>query len=492
MLRRLLGPAAGLALSLALTVAEPARADDEVILKDGTSIRGLVMDDQGDVVRIAVLRGADRVVVELPRGLVHWVRRLAEADAQLERDAQEALVRGDLTTAIAILQRLAAARPQDARAQRELGFVLLLHGDPDAAARALERSCALDPIDFEAHLQLAQALDALGRQDDAILRFRQAAHLGPRHVVAWRSLARLLLVRRAAKDLEEARRALGRAALEAPDEEAIVLEQVEALLPGWERGAPEAPGPGDAAAARALLEQHVGRRPAAVVAGRRLARLLACTGDPSRARDRAQAIARATDVAPAERERARAEASLYAWLAAGLAGAAPGGLDAGEAGVDLDWAARGLELLLDDLPWPAVEGRLLLARARVALRAERPDEAGAWLESAAFSAPDVVSDALLLQEVVASHAREPKSHALFGPNVSAGKARRAATLAPWLASTHESLARALERDGAFDEAALSWERAAARSEDPTERARLEAAAADARDAHARRDRTRGL
>jgi tetratricopeptide (TPR) repeat protein len=478
-------------VGLALLCA-PALADDEVILKDGTSIRGLVMDDQGDVVRIAVLRGQDRVVVELPRGLVHWVRRLAEADAQLERDAQEALVKGDLAAAVAGLRQLATARPQDARAQRELGFALLLQGAPEEAARALERACTLDPIDFESHLQLAQALEALGRGDDAITRYRQAAHLGPRHVVAWRSLARLLLGRGAAKDLEEARRALGRAALEAPDQEAIVLEQVDALLPGWQCGAPETAEPGAAAAARALLEQHVGRRPGAVVAGRWLARLLACTGDPSRGRDRALAIAAAPEAAPPMRERARAEASLYGWLAAGLPGAAPPDLDAGEPGCDLEWAGRALELLLDDLPWPAVEGRLLLARARVALREERPDEAGAWLESAALTAPDALPDALLLQEVVASHAREPRSHALFGANVATAKARRAAALAPWLAATHESLARALERDGAFDEAALCWDRAAARSQDPTERARLEAAAAAARDAHARRDRTRGL
>lgn len=505
------GATVGSALLLAALVVGPAVvrtavahagdaddvAADEVILKDGTSIRGRVVEEGPDVVRVAVLRGGDRVVVELPRGRVHWVRRLGEAAARIERDAEAALVAGDLGAAVAALRSLVAARPDDPRAHRELGFALILQGAHADAVAHLERACAIDPIDFEAHLQLAQALEALGRPDEAIARYRCAAGLGPRHVVAWRGLARLLLARGGPRDRAEALDALARATREAPDDEALLLERVDALL-----AAPDGDRAGEA---RAILQEHVARRPASARAGRRLARLLALAGEPGRARDQAAALA-GCEAAPADaRERARAEAALYAWIATGAPGLAPAGLDAGDDAVDLDAAARALDLLLEAPAGegPAVEdevllARLLLARARVDVRAARLDEASRRLDRAAVEASllpgagDVLADVLLLQEVVAALRREPGLRALFGPDVAAAKARRAAALVPWLVAAHETLARALEREGAFDEAALAWTRGAARAPDVDERRRLEQAAAAAREAHARGRRNRGL
>ncbi|MCO5171871.1 MAG: tetratricopeptide repeat protein [Planctomycetes bacterium] len=483
--------AAAVALALALA---PARAgEDEVILRDGTSIHGEVVEERPDLVRVAVARGLDRVVIDLPRAQVHWVRRLAAADARLQRDAEAALVRGDVAAAISALRRLVEARPDDPRARRELGFALLLQGDHAGAAAALERACALDGLDFEAHLQLAQALEALGRTDDAIERFRRATRLGPRHVVAWRGLSRLLLARGARRDREEALDALARASREAPDDEGLALARAAALA---------APGPdGDLdptglAQARAVLEALVARRPDAAAATRSLGRLLAAAGEAGRAKERLAALAAREDAPPEVRDGAAAEAALYGWLAAGLRGPAPGDLDAGHDDVDLARAARALDLLLDDLPHPALAPRLLLARARVALRGQDLDEAGEWLEHAALAAaaagPDagsVLADALLLQEVVVALRR---AGPLLGPEVAIAKARQAARLLPWLPAAHEALARALERDGAYEDAALAFTRAAARAAERDERDRLEAAAAAARDAAARRERNRGL
>lgn len=483
------------ALALAVSGATARAADDEVILRDGTSIHGEVVEERPDLVRVAVARGLDRVVIDLPRAQVHWVRRLAAADARLQRDAEAALVRGDVAAAVSALRRLVELRPDDPRARRELGFALLLQGDHAGAAATLERACALDTIDFESHLQLAQALEALGRSDEAIERFRRASRLGPRHVVAWRGLARLLQARGARRDREEALDALARAAREAPDDERLALERAAALAAPGPDGAPE---PGSLARARAVLEEHVGRRPAAAAATRSLGRLLAASGEPARARERLAALAARDDVAPEVREAARAEAALYAWLVGGLRAPAPAGLDAGADDVDLAWAARALDLLLDDLPHPALAPPALLARARVALRAGELDEAGEWLEHAALAAAAdgdaaraILADALLLQGVVVALRRAPAGP-LFGPEVAAAKARQAARLLPWLPAAHEALAAALERDGAYEEAAQAFVRAAARAREPQERDRLEAAAAGAREAAARRERNRGL
>ncbi|MBX3471716.1 MAG: tetratricopeptide repeat protein [Planctomycetes bacterium] len=451
------------ALALAVSGAAARAADDEVILRDGTSIHGEVVEERPDLVRVAVARGLDRVVIDLPRAQVHWVRRLAAADARLQRDAEAALVRGDVAAAVSALRRLVDLRPDDPRARRELGFALLLQGDHAGAAATLERACALDTIDFESHLQLAQALEALGRSDEAIERFRRASRLGPRHVVAWRGLARLLQARGARRDREEALDALARAAREAPDDERLALERAAVLAAPGPDGAPE-PG---ACLARGRPRGARRAPPAAAAATRSLGRLLAASGEPRPAPASAWPPSPRATTPPGGPEAARAEAALYAWLAGGLRAPAPAGLDAGVDDVDLAWAARALDLLLDDLPHPALAPPALLARARVALRAGDLDEAGEWLEHAALAAAAdgdaaraILADALLLQGVVVALRRAPAGP-LFGPEVAAAKARQAARLLPWLPAAHEALAAALERDGAYEEAAQAFVRARA-------------------------------
>lgn len=466
---------------------------------DGTELRGEILEENGVIVRIAVQRGGDRVVVDVPRGAVRTVRRLGGEPARLAAAADAALVGGDVEAAIASLLRLAAL-VDDARSQRELGFALLLAGRPAEAVPALTRACTLDPIDLEAHLQLAHAIEATGRVDEAIEAWRRATTLGPRHVQSWRALARLLLARARPRDGEEALRALELAARQDPAHEGVVLDRAQALVttssPEWLAG-PLLGGaePAGAGKARELLAAFLERRAAegagAPGAARLLAELEARRGGFAAARDRAASAAARAD-APAEaRARLAAEAARWSWHADGCVTPAPPDLDAGQEGVDLAWAEQALSLLLEG---GGEDGRLWLARARVRLRAGRSDAAGEDLEQAALAGATgagvvgaVAGDALLLQEArVALAAGRP-----LLPDAAPLKAARLAGLMPWEPAAHAAHAQALLRDGRPADAGRAFERAATRARSAEERALHEAAAAAARDDAERRRRNSG-
>lgn len=469
---------------------------------DGTELRGEILEETGVVVRIAVQKGGDRVVVDVPRGAVRAVRRLGGEPARLAAAADAALVAGDVEGAIAALRRLAAL-VDDARSQRELGFALLLAGRPAEAMPALARACALDPIDLEAHLQLAHAVEATGQVDEAIDAWRRATRLGPRHVQAWRSLARLLLARAQPRDGEEALRALELAARQDPAHEGVVLDRARALVttssPAWLTGPLQgAPEPAGAGEARALLAAFVERRAAegagAPNAARLLAELEARRGAFAAARDRAAEAAARSDVPAEVRARLAAEAARWSWHQDGCATPAPPDLDAGQEGADLAWAEQGLSLLLEGSAAGGDDGRLWLARARVRLRAGRADAAAEDLEQAALAGATgagvigaVVGDALLLQEArVALAAGRP-----LLADAAPLKAARLAGLMPWEPAAHAAHGQALLRDGRPADAGRAFDRAAARARSAEERALHEAAAASARDEAERRRRNAG-
>lgn len=473
--------------ALALLAGALAGAADEVFLKDGSELTGEVLAVGERVVRIAVRRDDGRVVVEVPREDVQWIRRLTDADERLERAAEEALLAGDHAGAVAALGDLVAARPEDGRARRELGFALVLANRDERAAGVLAEACRLDPTDFEAHLLRAQVLERLGRRDAAIAAFEAAAFKGPRHAVAWRSWARLLVERGAPGDLEDALRALTLGGREAPADEAIAVERALLLLRMAE-------GEEAAREARRVLAAFCERAPHALEAVRLLAAIEADLGEPESAKRRIARLLLRVDPDHPARERLEADLARYAWMTLGRPGLAPPGLDAADPDLDPARAARLLDLLLGDSP---DSGRLLLARARVALRRGRLDAAGAWLEQAALAGPRAVAgDALLLQEVVAALAgadAEPSGPpSLLGPEASVAKARRLVALAGWLPAAHATLARALARSGAYEEAAAAYDAAAERTADDAGRERLAAAAASAREEAERRARNEGL
>ena len=454
--------------------AAAARAD-EVILRDGTEVQGEVLAGPDDgPVRLAVERGRGRVVVEIPRAEVRYVRRLGGEDQRLSRRAEEALLGSDVPAAVRLLEQLVARRPDDPRAHRELGFALLLANRDAAAATRLERACDLDRLDFEAHLALAQALQRLERLDQAIDRFREAAGLGPSHPGVWRALAQLLLARRAPRDREEALRALRRAQQAAPRDEDAAVEHAAAWLEGGR--------PDDRAQARRVLSDYVARVPGSLRAGRLLAQLLAAQGEHAGAAAQTAALLARRDLAPPLREALEAERALYAWLAAGAAAVAPEGLDAGAPQCELARAARQLDALLDLTDHPG----LALARARVALRAGNAGPAAELLERLTLEAPPpVAADALLLQRVAAALLAE---RPLEADGLAPAKARRLVALAPWLATAHRALGRALEREGDFAAAAAAYEAGAAVAADSATRDALGDDAARARGQADRQER----
>ena len=121
----------GAVLSLVLVLAlGPLARADEVILWDGSVVRGQLQDDPGaDTVRVAVQRGDDLVVVEVPQEQIRRVRRLDAAEQRLVSGAEEALIAGDTGRAVALLESLLRLRPKDPRAHRELAW------DADAKAK---------------------------------------------------------------------------------------------------------------------------------------------------------------------------------------------------------------------------------------------------------------------------------------------------------------------------------------------------------------------
>jgi tetratricopeptide (TPR) repeat protein len=305
--------------------------------------------------------------------------------------------------------------------------------------------------------------------------------------VAWRSLARLLMRRGAPGDRDQALRALELAARESPRDEGIALDRADILL--------ESKDAADLAQARQVLETFLKRAPRAPIVSSRLASLDAQLGRHAAARDRLHALLETLVAGDPHRPWLEAEWALYAWLAADPRPPAPPGTDVGQDGVDAEAAALRLDMIVELQP---EDGALLLARARVDLKRDRPDVARVWLEAAALAGPSrVTSDALLLQQVATSLQRTrmpeaPPLRTFFGPDVSLRKAQRLVGLLPWLVAAHETLARVLEREGDYEQAERTYLAARERTADPAERARLDAAAAHAREEAQRRDRNRDM
>jgi tetratricopeptide (TPR) repeat protein len=468
----------GLAVALVFVLGV-ARAD-EVILKDGSVVRGEVLaGDAKAPLKVRVTRDKSDIVVEIPRDDVRWVRRLGDDAARQLARVEALLVDGKVARAIEALQAFVKQRPKDARAQRELGFALLLANDAPKAVKALELACTLDPLDLEAHLTLARAQLGLAQRDAAIETLRRACHLGPGHAETFRRLALLLLHRHQAraerladgskaadraaayKDRLEALRVFERALRIDDRHEGVVLEFAAALLRG-----PEA----DRQRAGKVLMDFLRKTPQAAGAVRMLAQLEAAQGSPKKALLRIVGLLKQRGLPPPLRERLEAEAALYGWLKAGATTLAPPGMDAGQSKVDLRRARLRLVFLLELLP---EDGRLMLALARVELRDGELDEGRAWLDRAALSGPLAVQGAAgLLQQVCVALLRSKllpnakPQRRFFGPKVAVAKARKLVALAPWLAAAHRTLGAALEREAKFKAAAqayaegIPWSRAA--------------------------------
>ncbi|HBP19090.1 MAG TPA: hypothetical protein DEA08_15050 [Planctomycetes bacterium] len=468
--RRLSGALAALALPLlGLCLAALPATADEVILKDGSVVRGEVLESNDDApLRIRVVRGQSRVVVDIPRADIRWVRPLDSETERTLTKVEALLLEGKHDPAIALLRKLVEQHPRDARAQRELGFALLLRNDFKGGIEVLQRACALDPLDLESHLALARAQEQLRQLDGAIETYRKACLLGPTHSRVFRRLGELLLerqaqrlddpnpseddLRAAKKDRAEALRAYERAARIDPLDEGIALERAATLLAGEDEQEHQR--------AVEVLKAFLRKAPQAAGAVRMLAQIEAAQGDPKLALLRIVGLLKREDLPAPLRQRLEAEAALYSWLQSGAKTPAPPGMDAGDPKVDLAQARLRLVFLLDLLPEDA---RLQLALARVELRAGEIDEARTWLDRVVLSEPkEVHPDAALLQHVCLDLLRAkllPNGSApetFFGEGVALPKARRLVRLAPWLTAAHRTMGQALERETQFKAAAQAY------------------------------------
>jgi aspartate beta-hydroxylase len=114
--------------------------------------------------------------------------RIAEAERAYERlletapDNVEALtvvalaaLRGSrVPRALELLERAAAAAPEDALTQHHLGLAHEAAGDLAAAADAQAQAVRLTPTFFTARLHLAACLERLGRHDEALIQFKRS------------------------------------------------------------------------------------------------------------------------------------------------------------------------------------------------------------------------------------------------------------------------------------------------------------------------------
>jgi tetratricopeptide (TPR) repeat protein len=79
---------------------------------------------------------------------------------------------GDLTMAIEVFRKLAAAKPGEAGVELELAGLYDRRGDHAEAAEIYHALLAKEPGNRAVALRLARALTALRRYDEAILRYR--------------------------------------------------------------------------------------------------------------------------------------------------------------------------------------------------------------------------------------------------------------------------------------------------------------------------------
>lgn len=117
---------------------------------------------------------------------------------------------GRLAEAEAGYHRLLDRNPKHARAQHNLGLVMLDGGRPGGALAHLHYAMALDPTLAEGHNTLGNALRQLGYSAEAEASYRRAVEIKPGYALAWGNLARLLAEQKQDEEAEACyRKAIG-------------------------------------------------------------------------------------------------------------------------------------------------------------------------------------------------------------------------------------------------------------------------------------------
>jgi tetratricopeptide (TPR) repeat protein len=107
--------------------------------------------------------------------------------------AEEEFLAGNRTSALALLDVVLAADPDQPYANLRSGQILAQAGRLDEAVDRLRTVLAWDPRQAEASYQLADALTRAGRLDEAAAQWRRTTELQPLRTAAWTNLGVVLL-----------------------------------------------------------------------------------------------------------------------------------------------------------------------------------------------------------------------------------------------------------------------------------------------------------
>jgi len=99
----------------------------------------------------------------------------------------------DYSSALRIWSDTVAKRPDNGRAQNNLGGVLLQNGQVDEAIARFQKSLETLPDYVDAHNNLGYALLRTGREDEAVARFQKALEIQPDFAEARNNLGKALL-----------------------------------------------------------------------------------------------------------------------------------------------------------------------------------------------------------------------------------------------------------------------------------------------------------
>jgi tetratricopeptide (TPR) repeat protein len=144
-----------------------------------------------------------------PAQATTWQQRLGEAIARHQRGTKD-----DVAFAQRIYRDILADQPDNAAAQHFLGVIHYQRGELASALPLLERAAAAQPTEPEFHNNLGLALAACDRDGEAEVEYRAALELRPEHAVAWNNLG---LALQAQNNLAAAIDAFRRALAIAPD-----------------------------------------------------------------------------------------------------------------------------------------------------------------------------------------------------------------------------------------------------------------------------------
>jgi tetratricopeptide (TPR) repeat protein len=149
------------------------------------------------------------VAEDLPDPVLQDIEEMELTGRRISREADDAIRRGDLNSAVALLRQVIRERPDLSRPRLNLGQVLQFQGKSQEAVEVFQEAAQEFPQEALAQFSLGTAFQMAGRQNDAATAYREALRIKPDYADAWFGLGMLL---RQEKDFPAAADALKQAA----------------------------------------------------------------------------------------------------------------------------------------------------------------------------------------------------------------------------------------------------------------------------------------